>query len=156
MGKFKGKFREKLYRFMYGRYGTDDLYTFSLILFFILWAAELLVTSFMPEGWAQAIVSLSFSTAITALLIWSVFRVFSRNVYKRRRENQAYLKALRAVKRFFTGNTSRKSKSGNRDGADLIFRDCTKCGATLRLPRRAGRHRVKCPRCSHLFYVKSK
>ena len=32
-----GKFKEKIYRFMYGRYGVDELYKFSMVVFFILW-----------------------------------------------------------------------------------------------------------------------
>ena len=152
----KGKFKERLYRFMYGRYGTDELYVFSFITFGVLWLSEMIVTSFMPEGWVQAIVSLCFSVVITALLIWSTFRVFSKNIYKRRRENEAYIKARRAVARFFSGNTSRKSKGMNRDDEYTVFRDCTWCSSTLRLTRRAGKHKVRCPRCNKLFYVKSK
>lgn len=162
MKKFKKRnsnresFKSRMYRFMYGRYGTDELYTFIFILFLLVWAAELIITAFMEEGMAQAIVSICLSAATFALLIWSTFRVFSRNVYKRRRENEVYLKALRGLKRFFGGNISRRSRSGNRDDATSIFRDCTKCGATLRLPRRQGKHSVRCPRCNHSFYIVSK
>lgn len=151
-----GKFKEKIYRFMYGRYGTDELYKFSMVVFFILWIAELILVAVMPEGLAQSIVSLSFSTAITLLLVWMIYRTMSRNHFKRKRENMIYLKASRAVKRCFSGNVSKGSKSRNLDDYAYIFRDCTKCGATLRLPRKSGKHSVKCPRCSHSFYVKSK
>ena len=75
---------------------------------------------------------------------------------KRRMENAAFMKMWRGVKRFFSANTSKKTKSTNRDDAYYIFRDCTKCGCTLRLPRKVGKHRVKCPRCSHSFKVKAK
>jgi DNA-directed RNA polymerase subunit M/transcription elongation factor TFIIS len=58
--------------------------------------------------------------------------------------------------RCLSGNVSRGSKSRNLDDQVHIFRDCTKCGSTLRLPRKSGKHSVKCPRCSHSFYVRSK
>lgn len=151
-----GRFREKLYRFMYGRYGTDELYYFLFISFFVVWIAELITVAFISEEGASRIVSLIFSLVISALIFFMISRTLSKNIYKRRRENEVYLKARREVSRFLSGNTSRKTKSCNFDSADFIFRDCTKCGATLRLPRKKGKHQVKCPRCSHKFYVKSK
>ena len=151
-----GRFREKLYRFMYGRYGTDELYYFLFISFFVVWIAELITVALVSDENAGGLISLIFSLVISALIFFMIFRTLSRNIYKRRRENEVYLKARRAVSCFLSGNTSRKTKSRNFDSADFIFRDCTKCGATLRLPRKKGKHQVKCPRCSHKFYVKSK
>jgi len=104
---------------------------------------------------AQAIVSIVCGAFIILIITWSIYRSMSRNIAKRRRENEIYLKAMRGVKRFFSVNTSRSTKSFNRDDAQYIFRDCTKCGSVLRLPRRKGRHKVKCPRCSHGFYVRA-
>ena len=150
------KFREKMYRFMYGRYGADDLYAFSMIVFAILWVAEIIAMMIIPEGMARDISSIVFAIAIVSLMSWTMFRMMSRNIAKRRRENEIYLKARRATKRFFSFNTSTKTSSLNRDDYMHIFRDCTKCGSVLRLPRRDGRHKVKCPRCSHYFYVKAK
>ena len=151
-----GKFREKIYRFMYGRYGTDDLYYFLMISFFVLMVVEMITVAILPEGLAETIVSIVFFVITWGLVIYMTFRSMSRNIYKRRKENETYLKIRRNVSRFFKMNTSTKTKSRNVDTADYIFRDCTKCGATLRLPRKAGKHKVKCPRCSHGFFVKSK
>ena len=151
-----GRFREKLYRFMYGRYGVDQLYYFLFISFFAVWVVELVTIAILPEGRASTIVSYVFSAITTLLMILMIFRVLSRNIYKRRRENEIYLKARRAISRFFNGNTSKKTKSKNVDTENFIFRDCTSCGATLRLPRKRGKHQVKCPKCSHRFFVKSK
>ena len=150
------KLKEKLYRFLYGRYGTDQLYKFSMVLLLVLLLISLILQFVLSEGLAAAIVSLSMSVVTYALMFWMIFRSMSRNIYKRRRENERYLKIMGAVKRFFSGNTSRKTKSRNRDDAYYIFRDCTKCKATLRLPRKKGKHSVRCPRCSHSFYVRSK
>lgn len=151
-----GRFREKMYRFMYGRYGADDLYKFLMIIFWVLWLAEIIAVMIIPEGVAKAIAQLVFGTLLVALMVWTTYRMMSRNIYKRRRENEIYLKVRADLRRFFSGNTSRRTRSGNRDDSFYIFRDCTKCGCTLRLPRRSGKHSVKCPRCSHSFYVKSK
>lgn len=150
------RFREKLYRFMYGRYGTDNLNNFFTVSFFVIWIAEIITMAVMPNGIAKSIASMIFGAVTILIMSLSLFRMMSRNIYKRRRENEVYLKAKRAVKRFCTFNTSTRTKSKNFDNAEYIFRDCTKCGSTLRLPRKEGKHSVKCPRCSHSFFVKSK
>ena len=147
------RFKEKMYRFMYGRYGSDQLYSFLMIVFIIVWIGEIIAMAIMPEGMAQAIVSVACGIIMALLVIWMIYRSMSRNIAKRRRENEIYLKALRTVKRFMSFNTSRKTKSFNVESAEFVFRDCTKCASALRLQRRVGRHKVKCPRCSHRFNV---
>ena len=150
------RFRDKVARFMYGRYGTDQLYSFLMVLFFILWVVEIIAVLIIPEGVIQGVVYVIFGVLSTLILVTMIARSMSRNIYKRRRENERYLKMSRATKRFFSFNTSKNTKSFNRDDAQYIFRDCTKCGSVLRLPRRVGRHKTRCPRCSHSFYVKAK
>ena len=141
---------------MYGRYGNDKLGGFLLIAVIVLIVVQAILSVAIPEGTAGAVISLSMSLIIVLLYVWIIFRFMSRNIVKRRRENEIYLKTSRRLKRFFTFNTSTKTKSRNRDDDFYIFRDCTVCGATLRLPRKRGKHSVKCPKCSHNFYVKSK
>ncbi len=152
-----GKFREKMYRFAAGRNGVDQLYYFCLGLVFFLMIADAILQFVLPAEWTGTlIIGLCMSALTIAVFIWSIFRMMSRNLFKRRMENAAFLKMWRGIKRFFSANTSKKSRSLNRDDAYYIFRDCTKCGSTLRLPRKVGVNRVKCPRCSHSFKVKAK
>ena len=151
-----GKFKQRMYRFMYGRYGADELYNFISVLVLVLLALEWILSFIIggnPVGSAILFFIITFNLF---LLIWSVFRCFSKNIEKRRRENAAYFKARRALKRFFSFNTSKKSKRGPGDSMVYIYRDCTKCGNTLRLPYKAGKNAVRCPRCSHRFFVKAK
>jgi DNA-directed RNA polymerase subunit RPC12/RpoP len=150
------KFKEKLYRFAYGRNGVDQLYYFGLVLTFLFMIADFVLQLALPESLTKTVIGLCLSTASTVTFVWILFRAMSRNLVKRRRENANFLKMWRALKRFFSGNTSRGTKSFNRDDATYIFRDCTRCGSTLRLQRKKGKNRVKCPRCSHSFYVKAK
>jgi hypothetical protein len=151
-----GRFREKLYRFAYGRNGVDQLYYFGLALTVIFMITDFVLQIVLRESLAKTVIGLCLSTASTVTFVWILFRAMSRNLVKRRRENANFLKMWRAIKRFFSGNTSKGTKSYNRDDATYIFRDCTKCASTLRLPRKKGKHRVKCPKCSHSFYVKVK
>lgn len=151
-----GKLQQKLYRFMYGRYGVDKLYKFCSVLIIIALLLNVITSIIIKNNDIRFVVSTVILLFEIFLLVWSTFRCFSKNIYKRRRENERFIKMTKWLSRLFTCNTSRKSKSGNVDNDHFIFRDCTKCGATLRLPRKPGRNKVKCPRCSHKFYVFAK
>ena len=141
---------------MYGRYGIDALYNFCNIIIIISLFVSLLLSFIVKNEFALATANFCILLLEIFLVVWNISRMFSKNICKRRKENERFLKVASALKRFFTRNTSKKSKSGNIDNYQFIFRDCTKCHATLRLPRKKGRHPVRCPRCSHRFYVRSK
>ena len=143
------RFREKIARFLYGRYGADALYNTlllaELILLFLGTVLNLLGTA-VP---ALSFIAILVYVLALGLMLWAMFRFFSRNIPARRRENAAWLR-LRAKFR-------RKPKPRlPADTADHIFRACPHCRATLRLPRQHGKHEVKCPRCGHRFGVKVK
>ena len=142
-------FREKLARFLYGRYGADSLYN-------ALFVAELILlfigTIFNILGRVEpvlfAVSIILYATAIV-MLVFAMFRFFSRNVAKRRQENEAWLR--------FKAKFRRKKKPQlPPDTADHIFRACPHCRSTLRLPRQKGKHEVRCPRCGEKFGVKVK
>ncbi len=132
------KFRDKLMRFMYGRNGFDDFSSGILIICLILSIINIFIGSFII--WVLEYI----------LFGYCLFRVFSRNVYKRRNENMKFMSVWRRVKGFF-----KLKKSKFRDRKTHIFRICPECKANLRLPKAKGTHTVKCPRCSHRFEVKS-
>lgn len=132
-----GNFREKLARFMYGRYGADQLYYCLLILNFVL----MLINSFLM----LAILDIT----VWAILILMIYRTFSRNIYKRQLENQKFLKVWYPIKSKFSLFFVRvKEIRTNR------YRRCTHCKSMLRLPRRTGKHAVTCPRCHKDFDVR--
>ena len=137
------QFREKLARFFYGRYGIDQLYYALFVLYFILWGVQLFVP-LLP-------VRIGIYVLQAALLFWMTFRMLSKNVYKRRRENEAFMKVFRPVKNFFV-----LTKNRIRDVKGFRYRKCPHCKATLRLPKRKGEHSVICPRCKKRFTVKIK
>ena len=143
------RFREKLARFLYGRYGADSLYNalfaFELILLF-------LGAVFNVLGKAEPIlhlVSVLLYAVALGLMIFAMYRFFSRNIQKRRRENEAWLRFKAKFRR-------RPRPNLPPDTADHIFRSCPHCKATLRLPREKGKHEVKCPRCGNRFGVRVK
>lgn len=131
------KLKWKLTRFMYGRYGVDQLYMASALLFIVLQVVQLFVrNSFL-------------SVLIFGLVIWTFYRAFSKNIYARQKENQTFLKFTQAAK-------SKGKLFGRRmrDIGSYRYRKCSACHTTLRLPRKRGQHKARCPKCGHLLEVK--
>ncbi|MGN1048452.1 MAG: hypothetical protein ACI4QZ_07565 [Eubacteriales bacterium] len=131
------KLKDKFARFMYGRYGIDELSRLMTVLFYLLIIINLFVRS-------------SIISVIALILVFLfTFRSFSRNIYKRRQENNRYLRLKKRVKDFFT-----LEKNRFRDRKTHIYRKCPKCRAVLRLPKEKGKHTVRCPRCGGGFDIK--
>ena len=85
--------KEKLMRFMYGRYGVD---TFGK---FLLWSGVilLLITSIFLYG--------IFYVIGWAFVIYSYYRMFSRQTYKRALENQKFLQHTSKIRGFFANRS---------------------------------------------------
>ena len=115
---------------MYGRYGNDELTKFLMILALIL-----MVVSWLPN------LGLVYFVAL-ALMIWSLFRSFSRNLEKRRRERERYLKLRKPFADFF-----KLSKNKWRDRKTHVYFKCKRCRAVLRVPKGKGSIVVICTRC---------
>ena len=128
-------FRERLWRFMSGRYGVDETF-FAITAVAVILA---IINSFVR--------SLALQAVVYVLMILAVLRVFSRNTAARSRENRAF-KSL-------SEKFSAKKAERNRRKADFrhVYKKCPHCGAVLRLPRRKGKHKPVCPRCSKEFTV---
>ena len=77
------KLGDALRRFMYGRYGADSLNKWLLIFAVILILLGSLGSRYLAP-WMAA-----FNTLAYVALIWSLFRMYSRNIEARRRENAA-------------------------------------------------------------------
>lgn len=129
-------FKDKFIRFMYGRYGADELYRFLTVLFFALCIVNLFVNS---------IIIYFISIGV---LLFQLLRVFSRNHPARRRENAKYLKMRNVFLPFF-----KKIKMRFQNRKTARYRSCPSCKATLKLPKRKGKHSTKCPRCGKEFNV---
>ncbi len=143
------QFRQKIARFLYGRYGADSLYNGLFIAVLVMLFAGTILNVLGRVEPVLAIISLVLYMLALGLLAFALFRFFSRNIAARRRENEAWLRFLRKFRR--------KPKTRlPADTADHIFRACPHCRSTLRLPRQTGHHTVKCPRCAQVFKIKVK
>ena len=143
------KFRETLAHMLYGRYGADELYNVLFVAEIALLALGAVFSLLGNAVPLLSVLSVLLYLSALGLLIWAMYRFFSRNIEKRRRENAAWL-------RFKAKLSPKKKPALPPDTPTHIFRACPKCRATLRLPRQVGKHKAKCPRCGHSFGVKVK
>ena len=145
-------FRQRMARFLYGRYGADSLYNALFVTELILLFVSTVLNFLGNVEPVCAIISIALYILSFGIVVWAMFRFFSRNIPARRRENEAWLR--------LRGKFRRKPKTYKpsipADTADHIFRSCPHCASTLRLPRQVGKHEVRCPRCDGRFKVKVK
>lgn len=165
-------FRYKFSQFMQGRYGMDPLYYALLLLYLILLVLNMLFRKLMI-----------FGILAWAVLIFAFYRFFSRDIYKRSRENEKFMELLTKVTnkvgsnwnggsfgnfgglggRFGGGNYRNVVNSPHVNGPSFMtklrefpekkYATCPNCQATLRLPRQRGKHTVRCPRCGNRFGI---
>lgn len=129
--------RNVLQRFMYGRYGTDELNIFLLVTYLVL-----LLLSVLPGlGLLE--------TIAFVLVVWTVFRTLSRNYARRRAENAKFLKVVGPVIRWY-----RLRRTMLRDKEHRYFK-CPNCGQQLRVPKGKGTITVTCRSCGISFREKS-
>lgn len=121
----------KIARFMYGRYGNDELSYALLIVTLIL-----LLMAYLPYLWFCSFLAF-------AVMIWSMVRTFSKNHARRRRELAIYQKISYRPKNFF-----KLQKNKWRDRKTHCYFKCPKCKAVLRVPKGKGEIIVTCPRCN--------
>ena len=119
-----------LRRFMEGRYGSDKLNTAILMVALVL----VLVYTFLPFGLVKIILwIISY-----VLMIWAIFRMLSRNTYRRYQENRRFLQIV----------------DGIRDREHRYY-DCPNCRQRGRGPRGKGKISISCPKCREKFIPKT-
>ena len=138
MRNFIDSTREKLRRFLSGRYGFDEL---SRLL--SIWAMALMLPGCIP--------GLSFFGVLSlALWLWLLFRALSRHLEKRRAERNAYLRRRKSCSdRWYIRRQAWLLRSSHR------FYRCKQCKTYVRVPRGKGKIRITCPKCGNQFIKKT-
>ena len=131
------KLKYKLMAFMQGRYGPDPMYKGLFALAMALIVLNLILRS-----------SLLYFLGM-ALIIYSLYRFFSRDLARRAAENQRYLALRDRLKKRLL-----LLKNRARDLGTHRYRACPSCKTTLRLKRQTGTVHVHCPVCQNEFDVK--
>ena len=153
------KFRNRLYQFMQGRNGVDAYAKFlnrislGCLISAILFTFLSLV--FLTHGGnAAALVFrilyyVFYGLGVLVMVYW-IFRVFSRNVSKRQAENTRFLYRQQKLNRRI-GSLKQQWK----DRKTHKYFKCPQCGQRIRAPRHKGKIRVTCSKCSHVFITKT-
>ena len=130
--------RDKIYRFMQGRYGTDDFYKF------LFWVALIGIVI----NWFFKSQLLSF--AVTLILVYAMYRVLSKNHSARYAENQRYLQATAKIRYWF----DQQKKLMEERKYHHIY-TCPKGRQKIRIPKGKGKIMIRCPKCHHEFQKRS-
>ena len=139
-----GKIRNALVRFMYGRNGADKLGQFML---WVYLAVILLQTLF---GALDMVAPVAVLTVLGYALMFTIlFRMFSRNLAKRRAENQKFLGWWWKVK---NGRSAAKARKAD---TDHKYFTCGTCKTVCRVPAGKGKIVITCPKCGAKIQAKT-
>lgn len=129
---------EKLRRFMYGRYGTDQLNIALVIASMVI----SLISRIFGSFWGQLPAYL--------ILIWVIVRMMSKNRAARMKENAVFLKLWNPIVKWFRLQYNRL-----RDIKTHRYFTCPNCKNTLRVPKGKGEITITCPVCKTRFDKKT-
>ena len=115
---------------MMGRYGSDQLNMTMLVTALVIY----IVSLFIKNATASAVMMAVYMI----LMFYCIFRMMSRNTYKRYQENRRFL-------HFFVKLKDRQHR----------YFDCPKCRQMVRVPRGKGKISITCPRCREKFVKKT-
>ena len=140
MSNFLYKIRCALARFMYGRNGTDAL----------TWA---MVAVIFALGLLSSLLRVSLVTSILStieLVVWGLmlYRMFSKNLTKRRAENAKFMAWWGPKLSDLRGAKMRRADTAHK------YVRCS-CGTYCRVPRGVGKVELTCPKCGAKRVVKT-
>ena len=126
--------RARIKRFMQGRYGQDSLNRALSGTGVGLLIVDLLVR------W------LPIQCLGLGLMGLSVFRMYSRNIYRRQSENRLFRRLFSPAAKMV-----RQQREMLRCRKTHRYFRCPRCKRWMRVPRGAGRVKIKCPGCDFRF-----
>ena len=135
---FFDKIKYSIRNWMTGRYGADQLGMVTLF-------AGLILSVFSSfSGWGF------LSLLGLVLYAITIFRMFSRNIEARRKENQKAITFISQfelkIKQFFRRLKNRK---------EYKYFKCPHCKQLLRLKRGCGEKEITCAKCGQHFHQKA-
>lgn len=134
MKQWLEKTGRRINQWMVGRYGTDELSRF------LLWCGIILMILSMFEPLKY----LYFPALI--FVVWSVFRALSKNIIKRSRERDFYLRKTGTIR-----NKIALFKRMFKDRKTHRYYKCPNCKTMVRVPKGKGRICITCTKCRHEF-----
>lgn len=139
------KCKMALQRLMYGRNGSDQLGRAAIVAALVLDV----VSMFVIRNRHLQLVGILLYWVAMALLLYAIFRAFSKNLYKRREENSKFLQWTWKVK-----NGRSAAKARHADTAHKYF-TCKNCKTICRVPVGKGKVIITCPKCGAQIHGKT-
>jgi len=133
------KLKYSFYRFMNGRYGSDQL-NFAIIITSILIS---LIGGIVFNR------SMIITVIVYTLSFIVLYRAFSKKIYVRQKENLKFMSLIRPIKSKYNLiklNLTQKQ---------FKHVQCPRCHRTLRVPRGRGKIEISCPHCHVSFDKRS-
>lgn len=130
-------------QFMYGRNGLDQ---FGVTLIWICLLLDI-ISRFALRASVVAGTILYWGSMI--LWIWTLFRMFSKNLYKRREENARFLAVFQNIR---IRNSSARARHADRTHK---YFTCKHCKTICRVPMGQGKVIITCPKCGAKIHGKT-
>ena len=143
MGVFE-RMRNGLIQFMYGRNGMDQLNRALLVAYLVVWMLRMLTAASIHGPFY-----LVWDVLEWVLFILIMFRMFSKNLYRRREENQKWVNWWWKVKSAGAGARARHADK------DHKYFTCKNCKAICRVPVGKGTILITCPKCGAQIHAKT-
>ena len=131
--------RDRLNQFMRGRYGMDDFSRFTLIAALVFLVLAVFTTRLGAIGGI-------FDTLGILVLIYTYFRILSKDLSARYEENKKYLNIANDVRRRFS-----LEKDIMKQRKEFHIYTCPGCKQKIRVPRGKGKIEIRCPKCNTRF-----
>ena len=130
--------RNFLSNLMMGRYGPDHLNVAMIVVSLVLNLFNAII-NFAPLSYVSILI-----------LVLAFFRMLSRNIQRRRAENDRFIRYWWPVRtKIKRGWANVKYRKTHR------FVKCPDCANTLRVPKGRGRLQITCPKCGERFFKKT-
>lgn len=126
--------RDRLQRFMMGRYGIDSLSKFLLGIVLVCWFLNMIFGNRILYSWC------------VILVVYVYYRMFSRQIVKRQMENMKFL----SIKSKLLSKLKLNKTQFQQHKTHHIYK-CPVCKQKIRIPRGKGRICITCPKCKNEF-----
>lgn len=135
---FFQKIKQSFIIFMRDRYGADEFSKALLILGITLYILSMLFR--VPI----------LSSLGLILYFYTIFRMFSKNRYKRSEENRKFLLLKNKINTEF-----KQAKTRYQNRNEFKYLKCKNCKTRIRLPRKVGKVTITCKQCGNKFDAKA-
>ena len=125
--------KEKFMRFMQGRYGVDQYARFTMGVALVLIILAIFVRGGSPAGAV-------LDTAGLLVIVYTYYRIFSRDIQRRYAENQKYLNVTGKVRMRFS-----REKNIMEQRKTYHIYTCPGCRQKIRIPKGKGKIEIDCP-----------